>query len=93
MTGNQVKKIRESAELSVTDLAEILGVRASSVYRWEASGNKKSRIEGLPSKLLLWLGDFIEKDAKAVGRAFHSVDENKALHGLHKLVDLAYKTA
>jgi transcriptional regulator with XRE-family HTH domain len=90
MTGNQVQKIRESTELSVLELAEILGVRASSVYRWEAGGNKKSRIDGLPYKLLLWLGDFIEKDAKTVGRAFRT---GGALSGLHKLVELAYKNA
>jgi transcriptional regulator with XRE-family HTH domain len=90
MTGNQVKGIRESAELSVLELAEILGVRASSVYRWEAGGNKKSRIEGLPHKLLTWLGEFVEKDAKAVGSAFRS---DGALCGLRKLVDIAYKNA
>jgi transcriptional regulator with XRE-family HTH domain len=90
MTGNQVRAVRESAELSVLELAEILGVRASSVYRWEAGGNKKSRIDGLPYKLLLWLGDFTGKDAKAVGSAFRS---DGALCSLRKLVDIAYKNA
>lgn len=90
MTGNQVRAARESTDLTVAQLSEILGVRNSSVYRWEAGGNKKSRIEGLPHTLLKLIAAFSEKDAKEVGRAFRA---KGSLYSLLKIVDIAYKNA
>lgn len=36
MEGNQLKAIREKLGLTQTELADILGVKMNTVYRWES---------------------------------------------------------
>ncbi len=36
MEGKELKKIRKELNLTQTDLADILGVKMNTVYRWES---------------------------------------------------------
>lgn len=36
MEGSELKRKRESLELTQTELADILGVKMNTVYRWES---------------------------------------------------------
>ena len=53
MNGFEVRTIRESLGLSPLNLANLLGVHLTTVYRWEAQGDQELRLEPLQHSLLL----------------------------------------
>ena len=53
MNGNEVRAIRETLGLSPLNLANLLGVHLTTVYRWEAQGAQQLRLEPLQHSLLL----------------------------------------
>lgn len=56
ITGLQITALRKALQLSGDHFAAVLGVRFSTLYRWEAFGSKEtSPIDGLPRVLLLSL--------------------------------------
>jgi predicted transcriptional regulator len=90
VTGNQIKELRESFEMSPGELATLLCVQASSVYRWEAVERRAAKVEGLSKRLLGLMSDLPVKDRVKVAKALRSAGW---LSGLHKLVAFAYKKA
>lgn len=53
MNGTEVRTIREHLRLSPLNLANLLGVHLTTVYRWEAQGDQELRLEPLQHSLLL----------------------------------------
>lgn len=91
MTGNQIKKVREAFGLSTAELADLLGVQNSSVYRWEACKSKTTKVEGLPKRLLR-LMDSVGAGPKATQVAEEARDNGWA-KALYMLLGFAYKKA
>ena len=52
MTGTEVAALRRDLALRPGALADLLGVHASTVYRWEGAGDLPARIETLQERLL-----------------------------------------
>lgn len=52
MFGDDVKLIRTCFELSVAQLADLIGASPSSIYRWEAAGSKIVEVEPFQLRLL-----------------------------------------
>lgn len=62
MKGNQIKKLRESMQLSAVELASLTGVQTSSVYRWESSGNTGATVEGMARQIFKLIVDLTPKE-------------------------------
>lgn len=88
MTGDQIKGIREKLGLNTAEFADLLGVQNSSVYRWEACANDKTRIEGLPKRLVQLMSKLSAKNAKIVA---DEIRNGGWVRGLYKLLGIAYK--
>lgn len=90
LTGNDIKTVRDRTGLSACDLAELVGVGCSSIYRWEEAGSKKPKIEGRPRNLFLIMLGLKQYQLRDVADAFR---EGGWLLALNKLTSFAYKKA
>lgn len=90
MKGSDIQKLREAYELTRVELAELLCVQTSSVYRWEAEKKTKVKIEGTPRKLLDNMLDLRPAERKEVRQALR---RGGWLHGLHALLSAVLKKA
>ncbi len=90
MRGDQIKTLRESFDLTPVEMAELLGVQNSSIYRWESYGKKTAKIEGLPRRLIGLMAEMSAVQRTEVVRALRHAGW---LSGLHCLVTVAYKKA
>jgi DNA-binding XRE family transcriptional regulator len=88
VNGNKIKTIREKFGLSTPEFAELIGVRGSSVYRWEAAGKVTPKVEGRPLKLLELSSKLLAPQAAAVAEIFRA---EGWIGGLYKLLRFAYK--
>ena len=52
MNGETVTKIRNKSKLTVSQLADLLGVDLSTVYRWESSSVPVVKIDPQPLRIL-----------------------------------------
>lgn len=55
MTGAEVQQLRSTLGLKPQELAGLVGVHLTTVYRWEGHGNEALRLEPLQHALLLRL--------------------------------------
>lgn len=90
LTGNDIKTVRDRSGLSACDLAELVGVGCSSIYRWEDAGPKKPKIEGRPRKLFAIMLQLKAYQLRDVAEAFR---EGGWILALNKLTSFAYKKA
>jgi transcriptional regulator with XRE-family HTH domain len=88
MTGKQIKDVRLKFDFSVKELSEFLGVEISTVYRWQASGSKQLKVDGLQRLLLDCMHETAQTNVKKIVTAFR---KKGAVAGLHKLLGFAYK--
>jgi DNA-binding transcriptional regulator YiaG len=80
--GNQIKKLRTDLELSVMEFASLHGVQPSSVYRWEASGNRSAVMEGFARQIFMLLSALKLKERKRIVQKLRSYGWMAALHSL-----------
>jgi DNA-binding transcriptional regulator YiaG len=88
MKGDQIKKIREEFDISTSELATLIGVQTSSVYRWEAAGRKVTKVEGLPKKLFELMSDLQQKERETVVKALR---RGGWMLGLNNLLAISLK--
>ena len=88
MKGDQIKKIREEFDISTIELATLIGVQNSSVYRWEAAGRKVTKVEGLPKKLFELMSDLKPKEREVVVKALR---RGGWMSGLNSLLTISVK--
>lgn len=88
MKGNQIKKLRESLELSAVEFASLVGVQTSSVYRWESVGNKGAVVEGHARKVFQLIGELTIKERQ---RMVNSLRRGGWMAGLHNLLGMSMK--
>lgn len=61
LTGNDVRAIRKPLRLDATDLAAILGVHASTVWRWESRGPERAPVDAGSERVLVVLRRLTER--------------------------------
>lgn len=59
ITGDDVNRIRAALNLLRADFADVLGVHAATVARWERQHRRRIAVSGLPRDLLTALRDLI----------------------------------
>lgn len=69
MLGHDVLNLRLAMGLSPSALAEILGVHASTVYRWEAAGDRIIHVDSMQAKILAALSSEVSKRKAAESQA------------------------
>lgn len=83
--------VRERFGLSIDEFGILLGVSASTAYRWERGGYDLSRIDPLQRKLLLLLEDVELATAARLGTKIRdAVLKGGTLQGLHVFLDHVY---
>ena len=90
MKGEQIKKLRAAFGLSTIELADLLGVQNSSIYRWEATDRKVAKIEGLAKRLIELMLDLKVKERDTVVK---NLRRGGWMAGLSSLLSLSMKKA
>jgi len=90
MKGNQIRKLRETLELSAAEFASLLGVQTSSIYRWEKTGNKTAVVEGFAKKIFQLVSDLKVKEREVMVK---SLRRGGWMAGLHSLLSMSMKKA
>lgn len=62
MTGNAIKGLREELAMSSNEFAQLLGVNPSTLYRWEAEGEKEIKPDPNAARILGALAKAREKN-------------------------------
>lgn len=73
MTGTDISRLRRGIGVDHVRFADLLGVSASTVYRWEAAGDGPARLEPGAMRLLQALQTYHERQV-----AKRSADERQA---------------
>lgn len=94
MTGARVKELREALRLTRMHFSQILGCNVSTVYRWEAAGERAVRIEPFQLQVLA----VIQAQVKSTGAPSDLGDTilqalltGGSLSGLFKLLESAFR--
>lgn len=90
MKGHQIRKLRESLDLTATEFAGLLSVQTSSIYRWESAGNRTAPVEGLARNVLELIRNLKLKERK---RMVQRLKNGGWMAGLHSLLGMAIKKA
>ena len=90
MTGNDIHQIRTDSGLSACELAELVGVGCSSIYRWEDAEKKEPKIEGRPKALF---SIFMLLKPPQIQEVAEAHREGGWVLALHRLTGFAYKKA
>lgn len=88
LTGNDIKTVRDRSGLSACELADLVGVGCSSIYRWEDAGKTKPKIEGRPRNLFSIMLNLKQYQMRDIAEAFR---EGGWILALNKLTSFAYK--
>ncbi|WP_257303435.1 helix-turn-helix transcriptional regulator [Geothrix campi] len=59
MKGREVKAIRATLGWTAGNLADLLAVHATTVFRWEAQGDRPIKAEGMAKRVLGWLAQVV----------------------------------
>lgn len=89
MTANHVASIREGLGLSVQDMAALLGVSPSTVYRWEAAGDRAIRVDPMQAKILTLL-ETQPTGAELGKKLATAILVRGGLYGLYKLLEAVF---
>jgi transcriptional regulator with XRE-family HTH domain len=92
MNGTQVQEARENFGLTRAELAQILGVSASTVQRWEcANDEQESRIEPLQRRLVtILIGLGAQERAPIWGRELVRTLQDGPLRALYRLLEISF---
>jgi predicted transcriptional regulator len=89
VTGQGLRTMRETLQLSVSDFAKLLGVHPTAVYRWEGEPQRVCPVENTLTRRLLTLLDMQVREKDKLWRA--SLHETLLVQGplaaLHYLID------
>jgi transcriptional regulator with XRE-family HTH domain len=86
-----VSNVRERLGLSTEEFGILLGVSATTAYRWERAGYDLSRIDPFQRKLLLILEDIDPKVAAELGGKIRNATlRGGNLRGLHVVLTHFY---
>ncbi len=89
MTGTEIRTLRTTYGLDVNSFAALVGVNASTVYRWEAAESKKPNVEPFQQRLLILLrAHWLDTSLPAKIRV--AIDKLGALYGLHVFLGAVY---
>jgi DNA-binding XRE family transcriptional regulator len=75
MTGNHISELRAGLGLTAGDMAALLGVSTSTLYRWEAAGAKKIRIDPMQLRII----SLLNQQLNALHSAQQSAELGQAL--------------
>jgi transcriptional regulator with XRE-family HTH domain len=94
MTGREVIKLRESLGWGGTQLATLLGVHPSTVYRWEDAGKDEIAVEPLQSSLLSILRTEANRGVRhrdsLAAKIVDAIGTGGTPLALHRLLDAHY---
>lgn len=95
MAGSQVRELRAGLRLDPAHFAQLLGVHASTVYRWEAAGDVPVKVEPFQQQILAVLQSQIAAPRGGGGddlgdTILKGLLVGGAMFGLFKLLEAAF---
>jgi len=89
MTGTEIRTLRTTYGLDVMRFSALVGVNASTVYRWEAAEIEKPNVEPFQQRLLNLLRAHC-LDTSLPAKIRIAIDKLGALYGLHVFLGAVY---
>lgn len=96
MTGGDVRGMREALGWTGTEFGQLLGVHASTVFRWESADHEITTMQPLQSQLLVALRKALESNPPPYARRefqgamLDALAMGGTLRALHALLTTAY---
>lgn len=88
MMASEVTKARNSLGLNRIQLADLIGVAASTIYRWE-HGEGEIKMDPRQTHLMLILMGIASKpDARRLGLAIRDAIKENPIYGLYRLLQI-----
>ena len=96
MTGAQIRQLRLAIRMDPAQFAQLLGIHASSVYRWEMAADAEVRIEPFQRQILTALEDQLAQRAAPAqadlgGAILKGLLIGGGLFGLFKLLEAVFE--
>ena len=88
MTGSDVTSTLKTLGLNRIQLADLIGVNSSTVYRWEHAEGELRMDPRQTHLMLICLGIAAKPDARRLGLAIRKAIKENPLYGLYRLLQI-----
>ena len=92
MLGSDVVALRGDVGMTPFEFAELLGIHASTIYRWEKRGPTPVRMDPMQARLLAVLRHVLQRDASVAPVLREALLISGGLYAIYRLLRVVYAT-